>query len=117
MGTDSEFPDGDSMITRKTMRITTIPIIATIVLFPNKAPFFCEGEAGEFSPDFFLSEFCSVKTIAPINFVKENEWYLYFLVCLNFFIFRRDHIIRNVSVFLVLLWEKLQFTLEVSRNY
>ncbi len=97
MGTDSELPDGDSMITRKTIRITAMPIIATIVLFPNKAPFFCEGEAGEFSPAFFLPEFCCVKTIAPINFVKENEWYLYFLVCLNFFISNQDYIFGNLS--------------------
>jgi hypothetical protein len=44
-----------------------------MVLFPNKAPFFCEGEAGEFSPDFFLSEFCCVKTIAPINFIERMD--------------------------------------------
>jgi hypothetical protein len=85
-----------------------------MVLFPNKAPFFCEGEAGEFSPDFFLSEFCCVKTIAPIYFVKENGWYLYFLVCLNFFIFGWDRIIGKVRV---LLWRWYWKNSNFARKY
>jgi uncharacterized membrane-anchored protein YitT (DUF2179 family) len=48
----------------------------------------------------FYLNFVVSRQLLQYIFIKENGWYLYFLVCLNFFIFGWDRIIGKVRVFL-----------------
>jgi hypothetical protein len=70
MGTDAEFPACDPVRerARKTMMITTIPIIVTSKPILNKVPVFCGFKGEGFSPAGFLSEFFCVKRISPVIF-------------------------------------------------